>query len=384
MKHKQLHIVYIITKLELGGAQKVCLALLNGMHNHDIHSMLISGKKGTLAETIDKTSDLFLLDELTREIRIGGIFKELFCFFALTRKLHKLKKLYPDIIVHTHSTKAGLLGRWAAFFAGIKRRVHTIHGFAFHEHQSKPAQLIIKCLEWLTSFITSHFVCVSSKDVKIGINNLHSFANKHSIIRAAIDWQQFYIPARTCASFPTSNTPFIFGTIACFKKQKNIFDLLKAFAYVHKKNCNTRLEIIGDGTLRNDIEQWIKHKKLSSVVTLHGWQKTVAPFMLNWHAFVLSSLWEGLPCAIVEARLLKLPVLSYNTGGIADIIIDGQNGYLFKQKDWQHLAQGMLNLTHTRETYQTLSECKEDLSDFKTEQMVAQHVNLYRNMFSQE
>ncbi len=383
MKQKQLHIVYIITKLELGGAQKVCLSLLNGMRNHDIHSMLISGKEGTLAETIDNTSDIFLLDELTREIRVGGICKELLCFFALTKKLHKLKQQYPNIIVHTHSTKAGLLGRWAAFFAGIKRRVHTIHGFAFHEHQSKPTQLIIKSLEWFTSLITSHFVCVSSKDVKIGTNTLHNFANKHSIIRAAIDWQQFYMPARICSTFPTTNTPFIFGTIACFKKQKNIFDLLKAFAHVHNKNSNTRLEIIGDGVLRTDIEHWIEQHTLGTVITLHGWQRTVAPFMLNWHAFVMSSLWEGLPCAIVEARLLKLPVLSYNTGGIADIIIDGQNGYLFKQKDWQHLAQGMLNLTHTKETYQMLSGCKEDLSDFKTEQMVKQHVNLYRNMFSQ-
>ena len=59
--------------------------------------------------------------------------------------------------------------------------------------------------------------------------------------------------------------------------------------------------------------------------------------MLNWHAFVLSSLWEGLPCAIVEARLLKLPVLSYNTGGIRDVIQHGKNGYLYHQKDWQKL-----------------------------------------------
>ncbi|MEX0849314.1 MAG: glycosyltransferase [Candidatus Dependentiae bacterium] len=381
MKHKTLHVVYIITKLELGGAQKVCLALLNGVRTHDIHSMLISGKEGTLTHIVKQDSDIFLLDELTREIKATGILKELYCFFVLIKKLHTLKKKYPNLIVHTHSTKAGLLGRWAAFFAGIKKRVHTIHGFAFHNHQPAFVRFTIKIVEWLTSFITTHFVCVSSQDVKTGMQSLHNFAKKHSIIRAAIDWQQFYVPARLCTDFPDEKHRFIFGTIACFKKQKNIFDLLKAFEQVHKKNKHTRLEIIGDGILRNEIEQWIAQHTLTNVITLHGWQEKVAPFMLNWHAFVLSSLWEGLPCAIVEARLLKLPVLSYNTGGIADIIIDGQNGLLYKQQNWEKLADGMLKLTKTKDTYQKLSACKDDLSDFKNEQMIAQHVDLYHRMF---
>ena len=290
MKHRQLHVVYIITKLELGGAQKVCLSLLKGLTQHQLHSMLISGTDVQITHEALDNSNIFLLDELTREVNLRGIFKELFCFFALYKKLRDLKKTYPHLIVHTHSTKAGIIGRWAAWCAGIRTRIHTVHGFAFHAHQPRIVRWAIQTIEWLTSFITTHFICVSSEDVKTGLYVLHNFAKKHSIIRAAVDWQQFYMPARQCADFPDETQTFTFGTIACFKKQKNMFDLLEAFAYVHARNKATRLEIIGDGLLRPAIEQYIKKLHLEDVVTLHGWQQTVAPFMLNWHAFVLTSL----------------------------------------------------------------------------------------------
>ena len=379
---KQYHVVYIITKLELGGAQKVCLSLLHGLQKEQ-HAMLISGTKGPLATQLKDNDHVFLLPSLTREVGMRGFLNEFRCIYQLTQKLRALKKTYPNLIVHTHSTKAGILGRWSAFFAGITQRVHTIHGYAFHAHQSWIVRSIIVAIEWITSLITTHFVCVSSYDAKRGIELFPHFARKHTIIRAAIDWQQFYIPARKITDFP-EQTPFIFGTIACFKKQKNLFDLLHAFAQTHTKQTHTRLEIIGDGALRPAIEQWIKEHQLHKVITLHGWQQTVAPIMLHWHAFVLSSLWEGLPCAIVEARLLKLPVISYATGGIPDIITHNTNGLLFEQRDWQALAQGMLTLTQQKGYHQRLSSHKDSLNDFNNEQMIRLHAELYRTLCTKE
>ncbi len=377
MKH-QLHIVYIITKLELGGAQKVCLTLLNGLKKHNVHTMLISGKEGLLASEVASSHDVCLLDEFTREVHIGSFFKELICLYRLTKKLKELRSTYPHLIVHTHSTKAGLLGRWAAFFARVPYRVHTIHGYGFHQHQKWYMRSIIICLEWITSFITNHYVCVSSADAKTGVQQFPAFNRKHSIIRAAVDWQQFYMPARRIA-FP-HHKPFVFGTVSCFKKQKNLFDMLKAFAWVHQRNKQTRLEIIGDGILQHDIITWIEQHTLQSAITLHGWQQSVAPLMLNWHAFLLSSLWEGLPCAIIEARLLKLPVLSYTTGGIHDVIIHGQNGLLFKQQDWMSLAQGMQEIASQDTMHNRLSSYNDDLGDFKSGVMIEQHLQLYQSL----
>ncbi len=238
--------------------------------------------------------------------------------------------------------------------------------------------VIIFFWEFHIAFFTPHFVCVSSQDVKTGIALFPKFARRHSIIRAAVDWQTFYQPARVL-SFPQEQ-PFIFGTIACFKKQKNIFDLLKAFNATYQQNPHVRLEILGDGILRPEIEAWIAQHQLTQVIALHGWQLNPAVFMINWHAFVLSSLWEGLPCSVVEARLLKLPVLSYATGGIPDVISSYENGILVEQGDWQKLAESMLRISQSSELYTKLQGFNDLLTDFNDKHMIDKHMSLYKNL----
>jgi len=381
MKHTQdIHTLYIITKLELGGAQKVCLSLLKGLQTAHATASLISSTQGPLADSVKENPNVVLLANLQREVSLKNIFNEITCFIQLVRLITTFKKKYPHFIVHTHSTKAGLLGRWAAFFARVKVRIHTIHGYAFHAHQPWPLWLAIYVSELITSFITTHFVCVSSEDVKTGIKLFPRFAKKHTIIRAAVDVEKFYTPAQKTTPFPRHDQPFIFGTIACFKKQKNLFDLLQAFEDVHQQQPLTRLEIIGDGTLRPQIEQWLATHNLKDVITLHGWQHHVAPIMMTWHAFVLSSLWEGLPCTVIEARLLKLPVLSYNTGGIHDVIIPGENGFLYTQKRWRELAHGMLSLTKNKKLHAKMQHYADNLHDFNTEQMIQEHIALYEQL----
>jgi glycosyltransferase involved in cell wall biosynthesis len=381
MKHlKEPCVVYIITQLELGGAQKVCLSLFNHVTHHGIQTKLISSNTGILVNTIKDSPHAILLSTLHRTISIASIIHEIRTFFTLIRKLRTLKKQYPHIIVHTHSTKAGILGRWAGLCAGVKKRIHTVHGYAFHAHQSWPKWLAVYAIELITSLITTHFVCVSSEDVKTGIRLFPRFAKRHSIIRAAVAWEQFYTPARITNTYPDVHTQFIFGTVSCFKPQKNIFDLLHAFQRVHRKNSKTRLEIIGDGALRPQIEQWITHHNLTHAITLHGWQHTIAPIMITWHAFALSSLWEGLPCAVVEARLLKLPIVSYKTGGIGDIIFEGENGMLCPQKNWYQLSKNMHELTINKKLYEQLSQYSENLQDFSITSMVQQHANLYHQL----
>ena len=376
MKKKEIQVLYIITKLELGGAQKVCLSLIEGLRKTGNTSILISGNQGNLVETIKNKSNIYLIDTFKRELLLRGVFQEIKNFFRLITVIRSLKKEYPGLIVHTHSTKAGLLGRWAAFCAGIKKRVHTVHGFGFHPYQNKLGWSINYALELFTCFITSHYICVSSYDVKKGIKLLPRFAKKHSIIRAAVDENSFKPAQKITSDYAKL---FTFGTVACFKRQKNLFDLLYAFKECHQKNPHIKLEIIGNGQYRTAIEQWIHHNNFKQQIILHGWQKNVTSFMQTWDAFILSSLWEGLPCAIVEARLLKLPVLCYDSGGIHDVIYHGQNGLIYKPKDWQELAKGMLQISQDKLLQSTLQNYQDDLSDFTLTTMINKHLDLYKS-----
>lgn len=364
-----VHVVYIITKLELGGAQKVCLALARHMES----STLIAGAGGILDGDVAHNDTVCLLPMLKRELSLRGIFAELHAFVKLVSILRQLRKKHARIIVHTHSTKAGIMGRWAALFAGITHRVHTIHGYAFHAHQSYLRWLPIYCIELVTSLITSRFICVSSYDQMVGKRLFPRFMKKQLLIRAAIEWHaggERLQPVDHC----------IVGTIACFKPQKNIFDLLRAFYWVAQRNPHVRCEIIGDGILRADIEQWIMAHNLTDRITLHGWQHDVIPIMQRWHLFALTSLWEGLPCAIVEARMLKIPVFAYDTGGISDVIISGRNGMLYPQGAWRELAQDLYRLSRDPHWHHQLASYGDDLSDFHQMRMVEQHRTLYSRL----
>lgn len=375
MKHsKNIHLVYIITQLELGGAQKICLTLFNQLKDQSIHTMLIAGPHGPLAtQDLQQNPDVFLLPELKQSPHGDTIMHEIRCFIAMMRLLKKLKKQYPSLMVHTHSTKAGILGRWAAFFIGITTRIHTVHGYAIHNHSSWLFWLFGYVCELITRFITTHMIYVSSYDQSYGQKLFFIPSKKTSLIRAAVDTHHYHAAIKS--SLP--HHPFIFGSIACFKPQKNLFDLLESFYRVYQKNNACRLEIIGDGFLRSSIETWIHDRNLAHCITLHGWQPNVADYMRNWHTFVLTSLWEGLPCAVVEARLMRLPVISYITGGIPEVIIHNKNGLLIQQKDIVAFSNAMLSLMHNQSLYYQLSNYADNLHSFAYNQMFQAHKKIY-------
>ena len=368
---EKCHVLYIITKLELGGAQKVCLSLFNAFNNEQNTAWLLSGTQGILASTSAPLPNAFLIESLKREI----CWSDVKAWWQIYKKIRALKKDYPDLIVHTHSTKAGYLGRTAAWMVGVKQIVHTVHGFGFHEYQSKIQYAIAYILEKFISRITTTYVCVSEADVTIGIQYIKNFAKKYVLIRAAIEDKKF-IPA---LNKPISFSTCIYGTIACFKPQKNIFDLLEAFRQVYMHHTkNVYLEIIGDGLQRPLIEAWIQEHNLTQQITLHGWQEQPEKIMQKWDCFVLSSLWEGLPCAIIEARALQIPIIAYNVGGISDVVKHGKNGFLCAAKCVNLLAHYMALVGQNNYLRINMGTYKEDLSEFTQIHMIDAHRNLYK------
>lgn len=367
---KEIAVVYIITKLELGGAQKVCLALFNQLSNN-ITTYLISGTQGPLAKTVQHNPRAFLLPELTREVSFSprALVQEVRAFFALVKVLQELKKKHATVHVHTHSTKAGYMGRWAAFFAGIPTRIHTVHGFGFNDYQPKLIHTIAYILEYCTALITTAYICVSKHDLELGKQKLPGFKQKAYLIRAAVDEQKFIAAQRLKV---INNDVVIFGSIACFKPQKNTLDLLKAFYEVYKHNPHTRLEIIGDGLLRPTLEKWIAEHNLQKIITLHGWQEHVEQLMTRWDCFVLSSLWEGLPCSIVEALFMNIPVLAYNVGGIYEVLPEDN---LVIPGQWQTLAEKMKQFLHT----QSVPEFSQ-APEFTMHAMLTGHEIMYENL----
>ncbi|MFH1461379.1 MAG: glycosyltransferase [bacterium] len=380
---KNVSVLYIITKLELGGAQKVCLSLLKGVKAQGGFAGLISGDQGPMVKDVQDLDFIYLLKNLKREIGLKNLFKDIKVFFQLIKIIKNLKIKYPNLIVHTHSTKAGILGRWAAFFSGVKKRVHTVHGFGFHEYQNKLAWLFNYLMEFFTSFVTTNYVCVSQNDINIGNKFLPFFKKRNSLIRAAVEYDKFYIPAKRINNF--DNEKFIIGTVSCFKPQKNLIDLLRAYKKVvndlSDKKEKLLLQIIGEGALRLDLENWVLKNNLQNQVEFLGWQNNVASWLKTWNLFVMSSLWEGLPCAIVEARLSRLPVVAYKISGIPEVVIDNENGFLVAPGNWNDLAEKIKFFVLNHRDYLDMSNHQDSLFDFHETSMIKNHITLYQYLF---
>ena len=378
-----MHIIYIITKLELGGAQKVCLALHNGLKLQDVETSLISGSDGVLVSSVADDKSVILLPSITRELSLSGIFNEIKAFWELIKTIKQLSaQSKKQTVVHTHSTKAGILGRWAALFAGIQARVHTVHGFAFHEYQSWLTWIIIFTCELITSLITTHFVVVSSYDQQIGSRLLPFFKNNNTIIRASAFTRPQEPLKKNTEPFSIEN-PLIIGTVSCFKPQKNLKDLILIFSdLINHHHITARLEIIGDGEQRASLENLAKEKGVFHLMTFAGWQKDISPWLYRWNIFALTSLWEGLPCAVVEARLFQIPVICYNTGGIKDVIKDGENGFLINQLDTKTFTQKLSLISQNHDLYQKMSTHFDDLEEFQINFMVNKHLELYTKLLS--
>lgn len=376
---QQQAIVHIITKLELGGAQKVCLALASGAHAAGWHTTVITGNEGILVPTAqEQPFTTILLPTFRRELSPRFIIDDIRTIWQIRALLRSYQQQYATVIVHTHSSKAGILGRIAATLAAVQPRIHTVHGFAIHKHQSWRQWMMYYIPELLCSWLTTQFIYVSSADKELGSRLFPTRTQRTAtIIRAAVPIDEF-VPAIRTQPTPT----LVIGTISCFKPPKNLPDMIRAFALIHQTLPHARLEIIGDGELRPMLEQMIAEHKLQEVVILHGWQSTVAPFLARWDLYTMTSLWEGLPCAVVEARAAQLPVVSYATGGIPDIIRNGVNGYLVPPGDWQQLARVIIELDADAPRRQRLATATDDLAEFTQATMIKRHLQLYRHLIA--
>ena len=182
----KLNILHIITKLELGGAQKTTLELLARLDRSKYRLFLVTSPHGILTDEISKIPDIdtYLIPALKREI---SLFNDLKAFLKLSRYL-KHKRID---IVHTHSSKAGILGRWVARFMRVPVVIHTIHGWSFHNSQNFLLRKLCIFLERLTARITDKLIAVAKSDIRKGEDSGIATDGKYNLIPYGLPLEKF-------------------------------------------------------------------------------------------------------------------------------------------------------------------------------------------------
>jgi len=324
---EKIKIAHIITKLELGGAQKVVIYTASHLDKNRYSSILISGTRGMLDKDVTNNPDIksYFIPELVREI---NPFKDIVALFKIRSLLRKEK----IIMVHTHSSKAGIVGRWAARLAGIKKIIHTYHGFGFNDFQNPVVRSLFTGIERITARITKKLIFVSKANVEKASRNNIGRKEKYVIVRAGVDIKKFSnckidVHAKKKSLGIKPDAP-VAGMVACFKGQKNILDYLRVANLVRIAIPDVKFILVGDGELREKIETGIRELNLSKHFILTGWRNDIEEIMQVFDILISTSLWEGLPCTFLEAMASAKPIVATNVDGVGDVVEDSVNGYL--------------------------------------------------------
>lgn len=373
----KIKVCHIITKLELGGAQKNTLFTVSNLDPSKFETYLISGEEGILdGEARERLGErAIFVREMKRSIN------PFYDFIALIKLTVRLRKIKPKII-HTHSSKAGILGRWAGFFSGVKVRIHTIHGFGFSPYHPLPVRWLFIFLEKITSLITSHFICVSKNNLEDGKRLGIIKEGKASIIRSGVELEKFMNVSvdiekkKRELGLPLNKK--IIGMVACFKPQKAPLDFVRIAKILKKSRNDLHFIMIGDGELRKDIEEEIERLGLKEDFSLLGWRRDIEEIFKIVDVFVLTSLWEGLPQVIPQAYAGGVPMVVTDVDGNKEFIEDGINGFTFKPHDIESASKRICELIDSSDLRaKFVMEGRKKLKEFDARFMVESQEKLY-------
>lgn len=384
----KIAVIHVITKLELGGAQQNTLYTVSHLNRERFEPYLISGPGGVLdAEAAQLGVNLYFVDALRREI---NPFLDLLALCQIIQVIRSIKRSHAGtpVLVHTHSSKAGILGRLAAFFSGVNVIIHTYHGFGFHDHQNKVLRWIYISLEKGMRKLTRQLVFVSRSNAEKALQ-LGIISNSPLLIRSGISFSLFKKEGQNGRNIRMElNLPLsipLVTMVACFKEQKAPLDFILAASHVLNQFPASHFLLVGDGELRSSIEDAIKRSKINRGVTLLGWRRDVSEILASSNIFVLTSLWEGLPRVLIEARLSALPVVTTDIEGADEMVEEGKNGFVVRKKDYLALAEKVLYLLKNPLVARRMGEDGRNVPhEFNIDAMVQKQENLYLDLIEKE
>lgn len=335
-----MRILYVITRGDLGGAQRHVLKLLSTIAGRE-HVALACGEEGLLTDSAREMKvPVFVVPCLVRPVSPR---LDVQAFLELRRLIRAWK---PDV-VHCHSSKAGILGRFAAW-AENTQSIFTAHGWAFAEGTGLKRRLLSVPCERLADRTGAHAIVASNYERELGIRYRTVSADRvHVIYEGAED-----SPAR--AKPGACGIPNLI-MVARFSAQKDHRTLLRAAAGIEQP---FNLWLVGEGPLLESIRTEGQRLGMKNRVHFLGSRSDVPELLAKAQIFVLASRYEGVPMCVIEAIRAAMPVVASNVGGMHECVENGKTGFLVTRGDVEEMRstlQLLIANPHLRERLGKLS-----------------------------
>jgi glycosyltransferase involved in cell wall biosynthesis len=383
---KRVRVLHIITRLISGGADENTIFSVEGL-DHSRYEVHLAAGEPSEPDIIAKLrrTQFLRIPHLQRELRPR---KD---FLALRETLSLIGKGRYQL-VHTHEAKAGIIGRIAARWCRVPLIVHTLHGITFHRHLPPATRMLYLSLERLVGRWTHLFLCVGDDLRSTYIRSRVADPERFVVVRSGFDLCPFRQAARERSlhrralrerlGIPANAK--IVGTAARLEPRKGVQFLLQAAAQLANEHPDVHFAVAGRGEYRGWLQRQATELGIGDRVHFLGHVEDIHAYLAGLDLFVLSSLWEGLPRAVVQARAVGLPVVGFDVEGMREVVRDGRNGFVVPSKDVVALAASIDRLLRDPELADRLSryDDAEYLRQWDKDQMVARIQELYDQILS--
>lgn len=346
MSARPIRVLHVITRLIRGGADENTVLTAERLEARGYESWILAGRGSELeAFSPAVRARTRVLPELVRDpdpVRDA---------VALAKLVRMLRRERWDL-VHTHTAKAGFLGRMAARIAGVPHVVHTLHGVTFHEHVSAPLRALYVALERFAAVRCDALIAVGDDVKRKYLAERIGREDQYITIASGMDVAPFEAVRRDGTAsrvqvrteLGLTDSDVVVGMVSRLEPRKGWRHLFEAAARLAPDFPALRVLAVGEGSQRAEIEAHVRRLGMGDRVRFAGYRSDIARVISAFDVAALTSLWEGLPRVLVQYSLLEKPIVTSDVEGAHEVVEDGSTGYVVEGRDGAALADRLRRL----------------------------------------
>lgn len=362
---RRLKVLHIITHFAVGGATEPTITTCRYLDPERFEAVILSGETDSDQHT------------MLPQAAAAGVHLEILPTLHRPMRPWADRRAYRDLvawirrggwdIVHTHGSKAGVLGRLAASKAGVPVIIHNVHGWGHHGHMLPLLRRLYVLAERRAARVTDRFIVDASANKEKGLADGIGRADQYVTIYNGIDIPRFrdvrVDRALLRDSLGIPREALVVGTVGRLAQQKAPDDFVRMAAAIHRQRPGAHFIFVGGGPLQEQIETQIAAAGLQPFVHLLGYRNDVPELLRVFDVFALTSLWEGLPRVFAQAMCASLPIVATHVDGAAEAIREGENGYLIPPRQPGEQAKRVLKLLNDAPLRSKMGQCGLNLVD---------------------